>query len=56
MLTFHAILTVVMLMFFIGIVIWAFSDARKADFTAAARMPLDDDETMAPRAGGNPRG
>ena len=28
---------------FIGIVWWAWSNGRKADFEAAARLPLDDD-------------
>lgn len=56
MLTFHSILTVVTLVLFVGVVIWAFSDARKAEFEAAARVPLEDDETTAPRPGGNTRG
>ena len=36
--------TVVAFVFFIGVVIWALSSRRKADFDKAARMALDDDE------------
>ncbi len=36
--------TVIAFVFFIAVVIWAYSGARKKDFDEAARMPLDDDE------------
>ena len=36
--------TVVVLIVFLGIVIWAWSGANKARFEAAARIPLDDDD------------
>ncbi len=36
--------TVVAFVFFVGIVIWAWSDRRKEDFDKAARMALDDDK------------
>ena len=36
--------TVVVCVLFAGIVWWAFSGVRKADFEAAARLPLEDDE------------
>ena len=37
------VLSVVMLLMFIGIFVWAFHPARKKDFDEAARTPLDDD-------------
>jgi len=39
---FHAIWTGLLLMIFIGIVVWAYSGKRRARFDAAARLPLDD--------------
>jgi cytochrome c oxidase cbb3-type subunit 4 len=41
----QAIWTVLALVIFVGIVIWAWSDNRKDDFEKAARMALDDDES-----------
>ena len=37
--------TVVAFVFFVAVVIWAWSGRRKKDFDEAARMALDDDET-----------
>lgn len=37
------VLSVIMLVMFLGIFAWAFSPARKAKFDEAARTPLDDD-------------
>ncbi len=45
---FHAWWTVTLLVLFIGIVAWAWSAGRKADFDAAARMPLDDEQWVPP--------
>ncbi len=39
----HIIWTVLLLIIFVGIVLWAFSSRRKADFDEAARLPLEDD-------------
>ena len=36
--------TVVAMAVFIGIVIWAFSRRKKADFEKASRMAMDDDK------------
>ncbi len=36
--------TVLAFVFFIAVVVWAYSGARKKDFDEAARMPLDDDD------------
>lgn len=36
------IVTLVLLIVFLGVVFWAYSSRRKADFDAAARIPLED--------------
>jgi cytochrome c oxidase cbb3-type subunit 4 len=41
--TFRGLLTAVLMLLFIGIVLWAFSRRRKKDFDQAARLPLDED-------------
>lgn len=41
---FHSIWTVIVLVVFIGIVIWAWSAKRKRAFDEAARIPLEDDD------------
>lgn len=38
--------TVVAFVFFVGVVIWAWSGRRKKDFDDAARMALDDEKTL----------
>jgi len=43
--TFSTVMTVVMLIIFIGIVAWAYSGKRRAQFDEAARVPLDDGDT-----------
>ena len=40
---FHSYYTVILLIIFIGIVLWAWSSRRKPDFDEAARLPLEDD-------------
>jgi cytochrome c oxidase cbb3-type subunit 4 len=44
-----SVMTVVMMAVFIGIVLWAWSGKRRADFEAAARVPLEDDEEPLPQ-------
>jgi len=39
----RSLITVVLFVAFIGIVVWAWGKGRRADFDAAARLPLDDD-------------
>jgi cbb3-type cytochrome oxidase subunit 3 len=34
--------TIVVMVTFLGIVVWAYSGKRKADFDEAARLPFDD--------------
>lgn len=41
---FHSLWTVVLIVIFIGIVLWAWSDRRKESFNEAAQLPLEDDE------------
>ena len=38
--------TVIAFVFFVGIVIWAWSSGRKEDFDKASRMALDDDKPI----------
>lgn len=51
MATYHSIYTVVLLVIFVAIVIWAFGKRRKKDFDEASRLPLEDD-----RPPGGPEG
>jgi cytochrome c oxidase cbb3-type subunit 4 len=47
--TLRAGITVVALITFLGIVAWAWSSRRRADFDAAARLPLDEDDSAIAR-------
>lgn len=49
--TFHGLLTLLAMVGFIAITLWAWSSKRKTDFERAARSPLEEDE----RAGGDGR-
>ena len=42
----RSIVTLVSMMTFIGIVIWAYSGARKKDFDEAAMLPFADDDSL----------
>lgn len=42
------IITVLLLLLFLAGVAWAWSDKRKQDFDAAARLPLDDESEKHP--------
>jgi cytochrome c oxidase cbb3-type subunit IV len=44
-----SVLTVVMLVAFVGIVAWAWSSRRAAAFEAAARVPLEEEDAPPPR-------
>ena len=48
---FHALWTVVLLVLFIGIVVWAWSGKRKPYFDKASRMPLEDDDAPGRESG-----
>jgi cytochrome c oxidase cbb3-type subunit 4 len=41
--TFRGVVTAVLMLLFVGLVLWAWSRRRHDDFEAAARLPLDDD-------------
>ncbi len=41
--TFYGLLTLLMLVLFIGIVLWAYSGKRKKHFEEAANLPFEDD-------------
>lgn len=43
--TLYGLLTLLLLVLFIGIVLWAYSSRRKKDFEEAARLPLEDEPT-----------
>lgn len=43
----RSLVTVLAFVAFLGIIAWAWSDRRKAVYDAAARMPLDEEETPA---------
>lgn len=49
---FHSWWTLVLLLVFIGIVVWAWSPKRKRKFDEAARLPLDDDKDEVKRRDG----
>lgn len=40
----HSIWTALLLILFVGIVVWAWSGRRRERFEQAARMPLEDDD------------
>jgi cytochrome c oxidase cbb3-type subunit 4 len=43
----HSIWTIVVMVVFLGIVVWAYSSKRQVKFDEAARLPLDDDDSVA---------
>ena len=43
---FHSLWTIVLLVIFIGIVIWAYSKHRRDDFDEAASLPLESDHPV----------
>ncbi|WP_447895202.1 MULTISPECIES: cbb3-type cytochrome oxidase subunit 3 [unclassified Vreelandella] len=48
--TFRGLITLFLIIAFIGIVVWAYSKRRRDDFSEAAHLPFaDDDESASPR-------
>jgi len=43
--TIRGLITVILLICFIGMVFWAYSSKRKSDFNEAASLPLQDDQS-----------
>ena len=41
--TLSGIVTAILLVLFVGVWVWAYSSRRKAQFSQAARMPLEED-------------
>ena len=50
------IFTTVLLIVFLGIVIWAYSSKRRRDFDEAANLPFQDEKKAPQRSGSNNRG
>ena len=48
----RSLMTLVALVTFIGIVVWAYGRGRQQDFDRAARMALDDEEPGEPNGSG----
>lgn len=46
----RSVITVLLFVVFIGIVWWAYSDRRKQAYAEAARIPLDEDSPLIPKA------
>lgn len=42
--TFRGVITGVLLVLFLWLVAWAWSKSRRADFEAAARLPLEEED------------
>lgn len=42
--TFRGLITLVLMILFLALVVWAYSSRRHRDFEEAAKLPLDDDE------------
>jgi len=51
--TVHSFWTVVMLLVFVGIIVWAWSSKRKKAFDEAARIPLEDEDEVTQGASGD---
>ena len=53
--TFRGLFTVVMLLLFVGLVLWAYSSKRKQTFDAAAQLPLEEHGAEPPAKGRDTR-
>lgn len=49
--TFRGLITAVLLGLFVWLIAWAWSKARRPAFDAAARMALEEDDTVADEVG-----
>ena len=47
--TFRGLFTVVMIVLFVGLVLWAYSSKRKQTFDAAAQLPLEEHGDKPPK-------
>lgn len=53
--TLQGVLTVVLMLAFIGVCVWAWSRRRKPTFDRAAKMPLEEDDGTVPDDKDSPR-
>jgi cytochrome c oxidase cbb3-type subunit 4 len=51
--TVRGLITLALMLAFLGLVIWAYSKRRKTDFDEAARLPLEEDLPRNKGAGSN---
>ncbi len=51
--TASGVMTAILILLFIGIVIWAYSSRRRRDFDEAARIPLEDENPSNDQASSN---
>ncbi len=51
--TFRGIMTLLLMVLFIGLVFWAYSRRRKTDFNEASQLPLEEHTTQIPDERGN---
>ncbi len=49
--TFRGVLTAIMMLAFVGVVVWAWSSKRKKDFEEASRLPLEEKGPRSPHDG-----
>ena len=47
--TFFGVITLALMLLFVGIVLWAWNARRRRGFERAARLPLEEDEGHPPR-------
>ena len=47
--TLFGLITLLLMLLFVGIVLWAWSKRRQRDFDRAARLPLEEDKNTHPR-------
>jgi cytochrome c oxidase cbb3-type subunit 4 len=43
---FQSVWTIIVMLAFLGIIIWAYSRKRQTSFDEAARSPIDDDDSV----------
>lgn len=46
--TIRAVLTIILMIAFLGLVVWAWSSKRKEAFDKLSQMPLEEDDGQAP--------
>ncbi len=45
----QSVWTLVVMVIFLSVVVWAYSRKRKPEFDEAARLPIDDDDSVKPK-------